>query len=164
MRAVHEVNQFVPVLNYLPRHVGICRSGGVTPRIPNLGNRCKTVLSVIPWLLYSRGSRSGCCAEDKNLFPLAGNKLRFPGRPAGSPLSLLSNPTSPCTGFVSYKPLRPRQCRMPTYKRTALDKGQLRKCHSAYMGRTGTCITDTRADPCLRVGLLNEKLLRLKVA
>jgi hypothetical protein len=35
----------------------VCRSGGIDPRILNLGNRWRGVVSFTPWPLYPRGKR-----------------------------------------------------------------------------------------------------------
>jgi hypothetical protein len=45
----------VPVLNYAPRHEDVLRSGGIDPRILDLGTRWRWVVSFTPRSLYLQG-------------------------------------------------------------------------------------------------------------
>jgi hypothetical protein len=47
-RAIQAKGEIVPVLNYIPRHEEIWRSGDVTPHILNLGTRRRRVISFTP--------------------------------------------------------------------------------------------------------------------
>jgi hypothetical protein len=70
-----------------------CGSGGIAPRILDLGTRCRWVVSFTPRPLYLKGksrwyplnrrlggpqSRSGCSGEEKNFQPLPGPRSSSP--------------------------------------------------------------------------------------
>jgi hypothetical protein len=74
-------------LNWSPRHEGLLGSGGIPPRIIELGTRWRWVVSFTPWPLYPRGKslwylldrrlggpqiRSGRGSEEKNSQPPPG--------------------------------------------------------------------------------------------
>jgi len=95
-----------PLLNSAPRHEDLWVSGGIAPRILNLGTRWRWVVSFAPQPLYPQGksprfplvrrlggpqSRSGWGGEQKDFFIALCRKLK-PGLPTRSIVIILTEP------------------------------------------------------------------------
>jgi hypothetical protein len=89
-----------PVLSWAPRREDVLGSGGIAPRILDLGTRWRWVASLTSRPLYPQGkspwypldkrlggpqSRSGCDGEEKNSQPPPGIEPYNPDRPTRSP-------------------------------------------------------------------------------
>jgi hypothetical protein len=86
----------MPVVNYVESREDMSESGGLAPRILNIGTGWRSVISFVILPLYPKGRApsgligSGNYGEENHLLSLLGIEHRFGGCPAGIIVTILT--------------------------------------------------------------------------